>query len=197
MARYNSELSLRDAREIYFALNGFDNGGYDEKWVKMKAGPIPIAFPNTQARLRAVKFHDLHHVLTGYETTWTGEAEIGAWEVATGCADHYPAWILNLYAFAIGLIINPRNTYRAFLRGRQSSNLYRLSFNDELLSHRVGTVRQSLHLDQELKPATLRDRAAFLVWAFIAITFWMASGLVMLSPFLIVVGLLIFWLMSR
>lgn len=103
MAAYSSELTLRDARQQYFVLNGFGDGGYQATWVKLKAGPIPIYFPNTKARVRAVKFHDVHHVLTEYQTTWSGEAEIGAWEIASGCGRHYPAWLLNLNAFAIGL----------------------------------------------------------------------------------------------
>jgi NADPH:quinone reductase-like Zn-dependent oxidoreductase len=36
-----------------------------------------------------VKLHDIHHVLTGYDTTWRGKAEIGAWEIASGCGRHY------------------------------------------------------------------------------------------------------------
>src|SRR5205085_10915333 len=122
---YDPQLTLREARELYFEINDFKGGGYDEAWVKMKAGPVPVWFPNTKGRVRAVKYHDLHHVLTEYPTTWRGEAEIGAWEVATGCAGHYPAWLLNLEAFAIGLVINPRGVFRAFVRGRRSGNLYR------------------------------------------------------------------------
>src|SRR5437879_1772025 len=29
---------------------------------------------------------------------WRGEAEIGAWEIASGCGRHHAAWILNLWA---------------------------------------------------------------------------------------------------
>jgi hypothetical protein len=55
--------------------------------VKLNSGRLKLAFPNTQARIRAVRYHDLHHVVTDYETNWKGESEIGAWEVATGCRD--------------------------------------------------------------------------------------------------------------
>src|SRR5436305_12839289 len=130
---YPSEMTLGDARSRYFELNNFGKGGgYDERWIKVKVWHFPIWLPNTAGRVRAVKYHDLHHVLTEYPTTWRGEAEIGAWEVATGCAGHYPAWLLNLEAFAIGLVINPRGVFRAFVRGRRSGNLYRRRFGDEL-----------------------------------------------------------------
>lgn len=189
MQTYDPALTLRDARTRYFEINGFENGGYEERWVKMKAGPFPIAFPNTKARLKAVKFHDLHHVLTEYETTWSGEAEIGAWEIATGCAYHYPAWLLNLFAFAIGLVISPRRVYEAFLRGRQSSNLYRMTFGEELLSKKVGVVREQLDLDKRVRPTSLMDRAAFTVWAGISITVQVGAAAIMMMP---VIVLLIF-----
>jgi hypothetical protein len=70
------------------------------RWVKLQAGPIPLYLLNTKARVAAVRFHDIHHVVTAYNTTWTGEAEIGAWEIASGCAYHYAAWLLNLQAMA-------------------------------------------------------------------------------------------------
>src|SRR5947209_6866238 len=147
MAHYDSDLNMRDARQQYFVRNNFNNGGYEDKWVTLyKIGPIPLGFPNTKARIRSVKLHDLHHVLTEYDTTWTGEAEIGAWEIASGCADHYAAWILNMGAFAIGLFIAPRAVFRAFLRGRHSKNLYRRIFGDHLLGNEVGELRNELKL---------------------------------------------------
>ena len=169
MAAYSSELTLRDARQQYFVLNGFVDGGYQAAWVKLKAGPIPIYFPNTKARVRAVKFHDLHHVLTEYETTWSGEAEIGAWEIASGCGRHYPAWLLNLNAFAIGLVLAPRAVYRAFVRGRHTSNLYHQLFDEALLGHAVGALRQELGLGSQVYSSSWRDAAAFVGWSAISL----------------------------
>lgn len=121
MARYDDNLSVKEARAIYFALFGLGEGGYTDPWVRVKLGPIPFGFPNTQARITAVKRHDLHHVATGYDANWTGEAEIGAWEIASGCGRFYAAWILNLYAFGAGLFLCPRAILRAFLKGRRNS----------------------------------------------------------------------------
>jgi ubiquinone biosynthesis protein Coq4 len=105
-----------------------------------------FAFPNTAARVRAVRFHDLHHVLTEYDTTWAGEAEIGAWELAAGCGRHYAAWALNLGAVAIGLLIAPRRVLRAFKRGRRTRTLYSETFSEELLNQTVGELRRRLDL---------------------------------------------------
>ncbi len=190
MPTYSPELTLRAARNLYFAVNGFKGGGYEDRWVKMKAGPFPIIFPNTEARVRSVKLHDLHHILTEYDTTWAGEAEIGAWEIASGCARHYPAWILNFYAFAIGLLINPRGVYRAFLRGRRSSNLYSTFFSEEVLVREVGVVRQQLRLDEAAKPSSISDRVSFLVSALISAAALCVTGGLLVAPLLVLVLLI-------
>lgn len=115
--------------------------------MKLKVRDVVVfAFPNTQARLRAVRVHDIHHVLTGYDTTWSGEAEIAAWELASGCGRYYAAWVLNLAALAVGLIVCPRRTFAAFRRGRVSENLYPAGFSDELLDATVGELRRRLRL---------------------------------------------------
>jgi len=183
MALYDARWTLAEARRKYFALNNFgDDGGYRAAWVKMKAGPVPIAFPNTRGRVEAVRFHDLHHVLTEYPTTWRGETEIGAWEVASGCARFYQGWLLNLLSFAIGLVINPRGVYAAFMRGRRSRNLYTSEFNDELLASRVGDVRRRLNLDAPAEPPTEEDRRAFVAWALASVAVYFGTGLVLLAP---------------
>ncbi|HYH08788.1 MAG TPA: hypothetical protein VEK11_17170 [Thermoanaerobaculia bacterium] len=143
-----AEESVRDARAAYFARAGFaSDGGYGDRWVKLKVrGVTVIAFPNTAARLRSVKLHDIHHVLTGYDTSWAGEAEIGAWELASGCRDHYAAWVLNFGAVAIGAVLCPRRVWAAFQRGRRSGNLYSGNFSEQLLDRTVADLQQSLDL---------------------------------------------------
>jgi hypothetical protein len=166
---YEDGLSLRVARERYFRLAGIEPG-YEAAWVKLKAGPVPLWLPNTKARVRAVKLHDLHHVVTGYATSWTGEAEIGAWEIASGCAGFVAAWLLNLSAFAIGLVIAPVATWRAFVRGRQTRNLYGSEgeLREALLDESVGALRKRLGLDRPLEAAGPTDSLAFLAWSLLA-----------------------------
>lgn len=158
--------TLRAARARYFADNAFgDDGGYAAKWAKLQLGPIPFAIPNSAARVRALKFHDLHHVVTGYPTDVVGEAEIGAWEIGSGCAGFAAAWILNLYAMALGFLFGaPRAVWRAFLRGRHTRNLYRTAYDDALLDAELGDVRTRLGLGT-LPLAAPRDRVAFAFWS--------------------------------
>ena len=150
-----------DARARYFAANGFSDAGYRDRWVRFKLGPIPIAFPNTASRRRAIPLHDLHHIATGYATTFIGEAEIGAWELAGGCTDHWAAWLLNGLGVAAGLALSPRRVWRAFVRGRHSRTLYRIGWDDALLGLSVDELRARLGLDRDPPHATWLDRAAF------------------------------------
>lgn len=102
-ARFPPELTLGEARARLFALSGFPpDGGYGDSWVVLKLWRIPLAFPNTAGRRRAVRFHDLHHVLTEYRTDWRGEFEIAAWEIAGGVNRYWEGWILDLLGFACG-----------------------------------------------------------------------------------------------
>ena len=141
---YDNHLKIRDALELYFLRYHFPNGGYHLKWFKIKIGPIYIPLPNTEARIEAVKIHDIHHLLTGYEAILEGEAEIGAWELASGCGRYYMAWILNAGSFFYGMFFFPRALFTAFLKGRSiRSNLYYDTiYNDELLNKTVGELKE-------------------------------------------------------
>lgn len=192
MATYSSELTLLDARVKYFALNNFgDDGGYDDAWVKVEYGWLRFYFPNTLARVEVVRYHDLHHILTEYSTTMEGETEISAWEIATGCPANYAAWILNLLGFGFGLLINRRGVYRSFMRGRYSSNLYPLPFDDQLLSSKVGEMRCMLRLDRQHTTASPGDVRAFLMWSGLSLaTLFAGYGLVLGPLVLLAAGLL-------
>jgi hypothetical protein len=138
---------LVDARERYFVANGFPrDGGYSARWVRIALGPVPVYIYNSASRVRAVRLHDLHHVLTEYDTTLIGEAEIGAWELGSGCKDYVAAWFLNAAAVLIGLSLSPRRVRAAFVRGRRTGNLYGRTFDDALLQRSVGDLRRELQL---------------------------------------------------
>ena len=161
--------SLRVARRAYLASMWLpEDGGYDDRWVSLKIGPVPFAIPNTASRRRAVRLHDLHHVLTGYRTDWPGEFEISAFEIASGCRDYVAAWVLNLGGLAAGALLRPRRTFRAFQRGRRARNLYREGYSSALLGESVGAARARLGLDAAPSAATAGDVAAFAVWTLVA-----------------------------
>lgn len=156
-------MTVHDARSRYYEINGFGaDGGDSLKWVPLKIFGLTVYIPNTEGRRRAVRVHDLHHVVTGYQTNWRGEAEIAAWELASGCWRWPTAFVLNLGGLALGAMIAPRRVARAWARGRKTRNLYseRGDAIDRVLSRPVGEVRATLGLDQPAPPVRVRDALA-------------------------------------
>jgi len=139
-------MTLSDALEQYFAGNDFDASTYTEDWARFWVGPLPVIIPNTALRKQALRKHDLHHIVTGYRTDVVGEAEIGAWEVATGCGTNGVAWGLNLTAMALGLLVHPKRVFGAFVRGRRCRNLY--PEGDVDMQREVSEVQGALGLSE-------------------------------------------------
>jgi hypothetical protein len=188
---YAPEMTMREARETYFRANGFgEDGGYGDAWVDFKLGPVPFPFPNLPARVKALQFHDLHHVLTGYDTNTTGEFEISAWELGAGCKDFAAAWFLNLGGLAGGVFVAPRKTFHAFVRGRQTESLYGRDLA-AMLRSTVGDMRKETRADAPVAPPRLADYALFASAAALGLVFgtaFMAVGAV-LAPFALAAGL--------
>ncbi|MGZ3417998.1 MAG: hypothetical protein ACXVEE_09050 [Polyangiales bacterium] len=188
---YPLSLTMREARDLYFRNNGFgDDGGYSAKWVDFKLGPVPFPFPNTAARIKAVKVHDLHHIVTGYRTNFVGELEISAWEIGGGCDDMVAAWVLNLGGMGFGFLVAPARTFSAFVRGRRGHTLYRYPYGDALLDKTVGELRTEVGADREDQPATTGDVLRAISWGILGffvgmLLFWTMLPLV---PIGIVVG---------
>lgn len=144
-------MKVVDARAAYFARTGFSSAAYEERWVRVKVGPIPVAFPNVASRRRAIRYHDLHHILTGYDTSWRGESQIAAWEIASTLRARrsmgWAAFVLDGGALVVGMLIAPLRTLRAFRRGWRSHTLYGTNVEDVLhldvdeLRARLGLAR--------------------------------------------------------
>jgi hypothetical protein len=159
LLEYDVDDTVGAGRARYFERFGFDTSTYGARWVDLgKIGPIPLGFPNSPGRQRAVPLHDLHHVLTGYAADWTGESEISAWEIGAGCGRYVAAWIINFGALTLGIIIAPRRTLHAFARGRRSRSLYLdgHGFTESMLEENLGQLRQKLGVaDTDVKPTVL------------------------------------------
>ncbi len=179
--------TVRAARAAFFARNGFPaDGGYDEAWSQADFGALHYAVPNSDWRRRALRLHDLHHVVTGYGIDWRGESEISAWELGSGAGRQPWAWVIALWGLFVGITLLPIDTFRAFVRGRRSTNLYPREFADWLLdvdtrvlAAELGVVPREAAWGPDV---TTRDKVAdvlaFSAWS-TAATAW---GLLALPP---------------
>lgn len=187
-------LTLGQARDDYLRKYGFSTAAYESRWAAIKLGPFKFWIPSTRTRREAIRFHDLHHALTGYPAIPSGEAEIGAWEVATGCGRFRAAWVLNLYAMGLGLLVAPGKTFRAWVRGRHTStNFYHLKYDEALLARSADEMRREIGLPETTPTATTTDKTSFLLWVSIALLQYALTAAFMLAP----VAALGFWLLLR
>ena len=135
--------SVREALAEHLAASGLpSDAGDSEPFAVVRIFYLPYPIPNTRARKRAVRIHDLNHMVSGYKTDRIGELEISAWELASGgCRDYVAAWVLDLAGLLGGLVVAPRRTVRAFLAGRRGQNLYAFDY-EELLNLTVDDAQR-------------------------------------------------------
>ena len=188
-AESDAGVTVRAARDRYFADSGAMVVEYDRFWARGRFEGVEFHFPNPPAHGRALRCHDLHHVLTRYGTDWVGEAELSAWELAGGCGRYVAAFGFDLAGTALGLCVAPRRTFRAFVRGRRTKNLFRVGYRPELLDMTVGELRRMLGLDDREPEATAGDYLRFalygalgLPWIALAPLSAIALGLSCLAP---------------
>ena len=177
MPQFNNDLKLKAGLERYFSLYHFKDGGYHLKWFTIKVGFVHIPLPNIPARVRAVKIHDLHHLLTGYNADLKGEAEIGAWEIASGCGKYYVAWFLNFGSFFYGMFFFPKPLFKAFLRGRKAEgSLYKgYTYNEALLERSIGQVQEELNINSDKKNSVF-DFVLFFFYVVLFLAFFVLTS---------------------
>ena len=147
MEIYDETLTVKEALAQFFQRFGIPEDAYTAKYFTLAIGKFPLHVPNIPSRVFVARLHDVQHVLTGYPANWRGEAEIGAWEIATGCDRYFVAWFLNGGAVFIGLLLWPRAVWGAWKRGRQSrTNLYHGFEYESILSLTVKELREKIGL---------------------------------------------------
>jgi len=147
MEFFDNNTLIKDALAQLFERFNIPLDAYTTKTFVIKVGIIPFHLPNVPSRVRIARFHDIHHILTGYPANWKGEAEIGAWELATGCRKSFIAWFLNSGAVVVGLFMYPKAVTNAFIRGRRTkTNLYYGFEYESLLSMTVKEVKELICL---------------------------------------------------
>ena len=173
----------------FYKQYGLDNdGGQNSPYVRIEFSKhFALYFPNFDARRKAVFKHDVHHIATGYRSTFKGETEIGAWEIASGCRRYWVAFVLDMSALMVGLLFNPVGVYKAFVRGRRTLNLYRDDLADEVIMDMpVSMIRDRLLLNKF--PGNSWGNVADMILFLLLILFGLLYSILsmLLLPFIIV-----------
>ncbi|HTA62518.1 MAG TPA: hypothetical protein VK835_08680 [Bacteroidia bacterium] len=150
----NDDKTPREILSKFYADNNLDaDGGQSSSSVKIDISPkFHFYFPNFDARRKAVIKHDIHHLLTEYETTVAGESEISAWEVASGCKSYWAAFLIDVSGAMLGILFNFLGVLKAFARGRRTKNLYYNKFTTEqALDMKISELRAAFDLDKHPK----------------------------------------------
>jgi len=119
-------VTLQEELASFYQRSGFgDVVGARTLTVPVYTGCMLVPLPNIETRRRFLKYHDLHHLVTGYSVGRIGEGEVSAWELGTGSVFVSPMLgVMNLIALSTGLVLEPLRMWRAFRRGCASRNLY-------------------------------------------------------------------------
>ena len=122
----NSEL-----KEFYSRVGFGDSIGSRSLTVPAYTGCMLVPLPNIEMRHKYLKYHDIHHLMTGYSVGRIGEGEVSAWELGTGSFFKNPVLgIMNFIALSTGLFLEPQRMWAAFKRGCNSKNLYSRKVRD-------------------------------------------------------------------
>jgi len=149
---FAAELTVERARDQYLAENGFTVAAYQDPYVELNLWGVHVKLPNTAARKKAVKWHDLHHVATGFGTDPEGEAVISAWEARHGVGP------LGLYVGALvlggwllGLVLYTGRVRWAWRSSSSTPGLFheRLGSYEQVLQLSVAELREYLELPRE------------------------------------------------
>ncbi len=119
-------IDLDSALSAFYRRNGFgEEIGARSRTVPVYTGCLLVPLPNIETRRRFLKYHDLHHLITGYSVGRIGEGEVSAWELGTGSMFVSPILgLMNLIALSTGLFLEPARMWHAFRRGCRGHNLY-------------------------------------------------------------------------
>ena len=127
MNSLEDKTSIQSLLKEFYGRENLDNEILSQKINYYPLGFISIPFYNSKGRQRAIARHDFNHLLTGFDSSVSGEAQLAAWEIASGFPSPYRvAYIYSLGALLPGLFICPIMVIKAFLAGLRAKNAYAL-----------------------------------------------------------------------
>jgi hypothetical protein len=145
-----ASMRVGDALAAYLAENGFTTAGYESPTTEGSFLGRRFAVPNPPAHQRALRFHDLHHVATGFGTDHAGEGEISAWQARRGLSAA-GLYVLVIVAtnVLVGVVLAPRRTLRTLRSAGSGASLFDVGQDyAALLALRVGELRALLGIPE-------------------------------------------------
>lgn len=127
-------MSIDAALQDFYERHGFGpDVGARPRTVPVYTGCLLVPLPNIETRHKFLKYHDLHHILTGYSVGRIGEGEISAWELGSGSMFVSPLLgVMNLIALSTGWVLERERMWAGFCRGKHCRNLYQKSRRDRI-----------------------------------------------------------------
>jgi hypothetical protein len=136
-------MEINQALTEFYKKSGFElETGKKPAFVDVFVGCLLIPLPNIETRRKYIKYHDLHHIVTGFGATHIGEGEVSAWELGTGSWVHPMLLIMNLIAVSTALVLQPRRVFQAYLLGGRSKNLYCTTMRKRMTNGELHTIEQ-------------------------------------------------------
>jgi len=147
-------MTLQDELAAFYRRSGFGEViGARPRTVQVYTGCLLVPMPNIETRRRYLKYHDLHHLVTGYSVGRIGEGEVSAWELGTRSLLVSPMLgVMNLIALSTGLVLQPRRMWRAFRSGRRGRNLYPASVRAAVDAGHWSNIEALRYATLEVRP---------------------------------------------
>ena len=155
---YDENATVEEALAVYFEKYGLGDGGYDKAFhLVLLFKVFPLFIPNPPARKKALRRHDLNHVLTGCNALPTqGEIDIAGFELgaAGGCGPYRVAWFFNLWAMGMSTLLRKRQVLEMFYRSHGARNAYSINNISAFYQRTLGEVRAELSIYQNASRGT-------------------------------------------
>ena len=170
---YSCRMSLDTALNDFYTEHGFGASlGARPTTVPVYTGCLLVPLPNIETRQRYLKYHDLHHLVTGYSVGRIGEGQISAWELGTGSMrESAMLGLMNLIALSTGWVLAREKMWTAYRRGCRSLNLYSKSARADIDCGTwcdVDELRDAILEVAPERPMRLTDRMAY--WIYVALS---------------------------